>query len=227
MWGNTLKYLSRGFNFVLLILIFFFTAGFFFGLPEKYYNEILLPSAVLIAAAILFLIIRRLVRLFSQPRSAYTVLKQTSSILLHLPVLFILAAWFLSSFYSVRTYQEAAQGAQLRLAQFETPLDIRVGAIMAETYDDGSPRQYATQIEITGGGSDKSAVVSVNHPVTYGPVKIYQYGYTKNDAGDILTGLLIKSDPGVVWLYAGGVAVLCAAAAKLAVMAFIGRKAEA
>ena len=60
----------------------------------------------------------------------------------------------------------------------EMPLAIELKDFVMETYDDGSPRRFASDIQIlTKTGKNVLATVEVNKPVEVDGWKIYQYGY--------------------------------------------------
>lgn len=207
MSNDGLKFLSRGFNYVVIILIVFFCLGVFFRLPEEYYNNLLLISAVYITISIIVLIILRfleLIKLLKQTGFKSKRIRIMSSMMTHFSILFILFAWFLSSYYTTGTYQEVPEGAIIGITQKGFPFDLQVNKIESDSYSDDSPRQYSTNITVI---KDNTRVfrskISVNHPLSYLGVKIYQYKFIQDKNSGLLTGLYLKKDPGVCWLYTG------------------------
>lgn len=101
----------------------------------------------------------------------------------------------------------------------ELPMTISLKRFIMETYDDGSPKRFASEIEVlTRSGKHIQATVDVNRPVAVEGWKIYQYGY------DTLTGgmsqmsvLEIVSDPWLPLVYAGIYMMLCGAVCMLVV----------
>ncbi len=60
----------------------------------------------------------------------------------------------------------------------EMPFAIELKEFIMETYDDGSPRRFASDIQIlTKTGKNIQTTVEVNKPVEVDGWKIYQYGY--------------------------------------------------
>ena len=60
----------------------------------------------------------------------------------------------------------------------EMPLTIELKKFIMETYDDGSPKRFASEIQIkTKSGENISTTVDVNKPAEVDGWKIYQYGY--------------------------------------------------
>ena len=60
----------------------------------------------------------------------------------------------------------------------EMPIAIELKEFIMETYDDGSPRRFASDIQIlTKTGKNILTTVEVNKPVEVDGWKIYQYGY--------------------------------------------------
>ena len=76
-----------------------------------------------------------------------------------------------------------------------------------ETYDDGSPRRFASDIIITHPSPltpDIVATVEVNKPIEVDGWKIYQYGYdTQKGAMSQYSILELVSDPWLPLVYAG------------------------
>ena len=87
----------------------------------------------------------------------------------------------------------------------ETPLAIELQRFIMETYDNGSPKRFASEIVVrTKGGEAKHAVVDVNKPVRIGGWKIYQYGYdTQKGAESQMSILELVRDPWLPAVYTG------------------------
>ena len=85
------------------------------------------------------------------------------------------------------------------------PLAIELKQFIMETYSDGSPKRYASEILIqTKSGQSIEATVDVNKPVEVEGWKIYQYGYdTKMGALSQTSILELVSDPWLPLVYAG------------------------
>ena len=87
----------------------------------------------------------------------------------------------------------------------EMPLAIELQEFIMETYDDGSPRRFASKIEIlTQEGNKYQATVDVNKPAEVEGWKIYQYGYdTQAGAQSNISILELVSDPWLPYVYIG------------------------
>ncbi len=87
----------------------------------------------------------------------------------------------------------------------ETPLAIELKRFIMETYDNGQPKRYASEIVVrTKSGNVKHAIVDVNKPVRINGWKIYQYGYdTQKGAQSQMSILELVRDPWLPAVYAG------------------------
>ena len=87
----------------------------------------------------------------------------------------------------------------------QMPLTIELKQFIMETYDDGSPKRFASEILIqTKSGKDVRATVDVNKPVEVEGWKIYQYGYDTQMGALSQTSILeLVSDPWLPLVYTG------------------------
>ena len=87
----------------------------------------------------------------------------------------------------------------------ETPLAIELQRFIMETYDNGQPKRYASEIVVrTKSGDVKHAIVDVNKPVRINGWKIYQYGYdTQKGAESQMSILELVRDPWLPAVYTG------------------------
>jgi len=87
----------------------------------------------------------------------------------------------------------------------EMPLAIELKKFIMETYEDGSPKRFASQIEIlTQSGKKLGATVDVNKPAEVDGWKIYQYGYDTAMGAKSNTSILeLVSDPWLPYVYTG------------------------
>ncbi len=87
----------------------------------------------------------------------------------------------------------------------EMPLAIELKQFVMETYDDGSPRRFASDLQIlTQSGKNILATVDVNKPVEVEGWKIYQYGYDTQMGAMSQTSILeLVSDPWLPAVYSG------------------------
>ena len=87
----------------------------------------------------------------------------------------------------------------------ELPLAIELKQFIMETYDDGSPKRFASEIQIlTKSGQNLQTTVEVNKPVEVEGWKIYQYGYDTSMGAMSQTSILeLVSDPWLPLVYTG------------------------
>lgn len=87
----------------------------------------------------------------------------------------------------------------------EMPLTIALKKFIMETYDDGSPKRFASEIQVkTASGERVDTVVDVNKPFEIEGWKIYQFGYdTQMGAKSQLSILELVSDPWLPLVYTG------------------------
>jgi hypothetical protein len=87
----------------------------------------------------------------------------------------------------------------------EMPIAIELKEFIMETYDDGSPRRFASDIQIlTKTGKNIQTIVEVNKPVEVDGWKIYQYGYDTQMGAMSQTSILeLVSDPWLPLVYIG------------------------
>ena len=108
----------------------------------------------------------------------------------------------------------------------ELPLAIELKKFIMETYDDGSPKRFASEIQIlTKNGKNIETTVDVNKPVEVEGWKIYQYGYdTQMGAMSQISILELVSDPWLPLVYTGIYMMLAGA---VCMFMFGGRKKSA
>jgi hypothetical protein len=87
----------------------------------------------------------------------------------------------------------------------EMPLAIELKKFIMETYDDGSPKRFASEIQIlTKSGKNIETTIDVNKPAEVEGWKIYQYGYdTQMGAMSQISILELVSDPWLPLVYTG------------------------
>jgi ABC-type transport system involved in cytochrome c biogenesis permease subunit len=96
----------------------------------------------------------------------------------------------------------------------EMPIAIELKKFIMETYDNGSPKRFASEIQIlTKSGKNIETTVDVNKPYEVDGWKIYQYGYdTQMGAQSQISILELVSDPWLPLVYAGFYMMLAGAA---------------
>ena len=87
----------------------------------------------------------------------------------------------------------------------ELPLAIQLHRFIMEEYDDGTPRRFASDIQVlTKSGSNIRAIVDVNKPIVVEGWKIYQFGYDTAMGKDSRVSILeLVSDPWLNIVYVG------------------------
>ena len=85
------------------------------------------------------------------------------------------------------------------------PMTIELKRFIMETYDDGSPKRYASEVLIRKtSGETVETTIDVNRPVKIEGWKIYQYGYdTEMGAQSHISILELVSDPWLPFVYVG------------------------
>ena len=105
----------------------------------------------------------------------------------------------------------------------EMPIAIELKDFIMETYDDGSPKRFASEIQIlTKSGQNIQTTVEVNKPAEVDGWKIYQYGYDTQMGAMSQTSILeLVSDPWLPLVYTGIYMMLAGA---VCLFAFGGKK---
>jgi len=87
----------------------------------------------------------------------------------------------------------------------EMPFTIKLKRFIMETYDDGSPKRFASDIQIlASSGKHIETVIDVNKPYEVDGWKIYQYGYdTQMGADSQMSVFELVRDPWLPFVYAG------------------------
>ena len=96
----------------------------------------------------------------------------------------------------------------------EMEIAIELKKFIMETYDNGAPKRFASEIQIlTKSGKNIETIVEVNKPYEVDGWKIYQFGYdTQMGAQSQISILELVSDPWLPWVYTGFYMMLAGAA---------------
>ena len=94
------------------------------------------------------------------------------------------------------------------------PMSIELKKFVMETYDNGSPKRFASAIKVVEKSDrETEATIDVNKPIEVQGWKIYQYGYdTSMGAQSKMSILELVSDPWLPLVYAGFYIMLAGAA---------------
>jgi len=107
----------------------------------------------------------------------------------------------------------------------ELPIAIELKRFIMEEYDDGTPKRFASEVQIlTKTGKKIQATVDVNKPVEVEGWKIYQYGYdTAMGRMSNISILELVSDPWLPAVYTG-IYLMLAGAVSMFVLGVRRRK---
>lgn len=87
----------------------------------------------------------------------------------------------------------------------ELPMTIKLKDFIVETYDDGTPRRYASEVQVlTQQGEDIHATIDVNRPLEVDGWNIYQYDTdVREGIQPQVSGLRLVHDPWLPAVYTG------------------------
>lgn len=100
--------------------------------------------------------------------------------LLHLAMVLVIVGSVVGGIWGQEKYVQVEVPGEAKLSQEGFPFDLRVKKFHMDTYQDGSPKQYNSLLQVISANESKlEKAVSVNHPLDYQGVKVYQtsYGY--------------------------------------------------
>lgn len=82
---------------------------------------------------------------------------------------------------------------------------VRLDHFRFDRFPNGMPKTYASDVTFLEGGRDVAKRhLEVNSPTSYGGYNFYQSSYDR-DGATWISGLMVSSDPGVVWVWVGSV----------------------
>ena len=105
----------------------------------------------------------------------------------------------------------------------EPGLAIELHRFTMDTYPDGSPKRFASDISVyTEDGKNLRGTVEVNKPLKVNGWKIYQYGYDVSKGPDSPYSVFqLVNDPWIAWVYLG---IFLMIAGALCLMLFMAPK---
>ena len=108
-------------------------------------------------------------------------------------------------------------------SMLQMDLSIELHKFIMETYPDGSPKRFASDITVTRhDGSSVSGTVDVNNPMKVDGWKIYQYDYDSQAGAESLYSTFeLVRDPWLPAVYAG---IFMMIAGALCLMLFMAPK---
>lgn len=168
-------------SFLLLIAIY---------LPEK---GTLIVRAVCLSLLGMNLVVCVLKRLCTRTKWS---LRRIGIMIFHTGVTLLIIA-LLYGLQTEKSYVELAEGQVKNLRQTGCPVSLKVERVRLEFHPGGSVKQYYTQVSLIERDRVlKQAEISVNHPLVYEGLKIYQTAFKPGTKGNI-SGLTIKSSEGL------------------------------
>jgi len=185
-------------SFSLLLLaaccVCFALAGY---LPEPWQGSIKIALLAILALDLLVCMLNRW-RVWYKMRTV----RQWADLLLHLGVVLIILAGFIGTAKHVSEIElNEHQTRDLTAQGF--PIVIRADDIQVLRYPNGEVQQYITEVSILEDNRVvKRVSISVNHPLRYRDMKIYQSTFS-SDKGVNTSGLTVKTAPGLSLLWAG------------------------
>lgn len=107
--------------------------------------------------------------------------KKLGILILHLGIIFMIAGGGLHLIFGKSMTVKLIEGETADISKLITvskPFAIYLKQFEIQYNEDGSPSQYYSHFQISEGGETRKNIsISVNHPITYGNIKIYQQGY--------------------------------------------------
>lgn len=97
---------------------------------------------------------------------------------LHIGLVFLLVTLIFTPRVAHERGMNAAPGDVAKLTAQGFPFDLRIESFKVEYYPNGTPKQYITRCTVLENGRPvREAEISVNHPLNYRGVKVYQMNY--------------------------------------------------
>ena len=156
--------------------------------------------------------------------------REVSAVLNHLGLFVVLVCATLGSADKRTLEMTLHEGETVSMAvdengtTYDTGLSVRLDDFTMETYPNGMPKRFASDVVVAGkSGKGTAAVIEVNKPLKFDGWKMYQYGYDEEAGvdGDMSVLQLVK-DPWLPLVF-GGIFMMIAGAF---LMMFTGLKRE-
>ncbi len=100
--------------------------------------------------------------------------------LLHLAMVFVIAGSVVGGVFGQEKYYEVAVPGKALLTHDGYPFDLNIKKFQVDTHEDGTAKQYTSHVEVLSANQKAlEKTVSVNNPLQYQGVKVYQtaFGY--------------------------------------------------
>lgn len=97
---------------------------------------------------------------------------------IHTGLLLVLLGAFIGEFYSFEHYCEIAVPGHQAITIGKQRYELQAEGFKIEYHTDGSPSQYYTDLKLIKGGKNLfGKTISVNNPLSYQGIKVYQFNY--------------------------------------------------
>jgi len=97
---------------------------------------------------------------------------------IHTGLVLVLLGSFIGAFYSFEQYCEIDVPGHQAITIGKQRYELQAEGFKIEYHTDGSPSQYYTDLKLIKGGKNLSGkTISVNNPLSYQGIKVYQFNY--------------------------------------------------
>jgi cytochrome c biogenesis protein len=169
---------------LLLALLALFSALGSTLLPDSFNHLILFNILIIILffnlSICTFNRCRRIKRLWGAGTGIIGGLRQWSLIILHIGVILILIGGMINNWFGESATLRLAEGEQALIAQDKSGVgvNIQLEGFEIELYENSMPSQYLSHVSLYKNSKlEQQSTISVNHPLRYEGIKIYQQSY--------------------------------------------------
>lgn len=143
------------------------------GLHQVFSNPFFVITLLLLGLNLTACIMQRMTVLVKKPSW-----QKIGSVILHTGFVFVLIGSTISSFDKHEHYFEAQAGELKELSIQGFPFDLVIKDFTIEYFEDNFSKQYRSTVQVMQNGLPlKEQEISVNHPLKYSGVKVYQTGF--------------------------------------------------
>lgn len=175
---------SMKMGFILLALIGSISVVGSVLFPNIYYHSVVFQmSLILLLLNMFFCTINQVAR-FSKGlvvmKKNATFLRRIGILTLHAGVVLVLIGMLINSFWGHQVNIRLAEGDQVQVSRLgfdQENLDIKLKSFEILYNNDGSPSQFASQLQVSSGSISQPYAISVNHPLSFRGLKVYQQSY--------------------------------------------------
>lgn len=147
------------------------------GLNDVFHTNWFIALLAFLAFDILVCILRRITALFrSDIRSSSLWVRRLGSVIAHLSIVLILAGGMIGGMRGFRTQKTVFPGETILIPGTEA--ELRLKKFEIERAGDGAVKQFRSEVAlIRPDGNTTDHVITVNHPLTFEGVNIFQNSY--------------------------------------------------